>query len=353
MTTYIPILKAKSGEFDALGQLDGSVAEQVLPLLEMPPRPTERKQPPTLSGHISEVFQELALRWVAGDPVALDLALADLGPVLDNGQAPWEWVQTVASAPYLPVVPVLRLGEKPPAAAGELAQEHGVAVRLNPQELGLAYSTTGRAQLDQARDELLTPLGLDVTAVDLLLDRSDLNAATPAAMQVAGLGPLLEWAGTADYRSVTLAGTSAPGDLADAVGFGEELFDRLEWSGYKLLGTSSVAFGDYAGLAPGLPAGKGRTKHPYLRYVIGEQLLIVRRQAEEGAGLSGFRSLATDLVADGRFAGEKHCAGCGLLQQAAAGMTTASAGGTTAWRTISVTHHITTVTEQLSSHRGP
>jgi hypothetical protein len=352
---YVPILKARAGEIAALGEISADVRSGLTPLLELTPPPTQRKNPLTPSQHIAEVFEALALTWI--DPsarIGVDIGLLGNAEVLDNGQRPWGRVEDVLEPLGLDAVPVVTLEKDVAVGAESLAQTRGVMIRLRSDDLAAAYTSGGQEKLAGARDAMLRQLGVDVAQVDLVLDRGDLNAVQPGVMSSRGLAPLLDWAESTSYRSIMLAGTSAPSDLADAVGFGELRVERAEWSAWTDVATDHprVSYGDYSGLAPALPAGFGRTKHPYLRYLLDHELLILRHEAGEGMGLSEFTSLCKDLVRRDEFAGDEHCAGCARVAAVVGGDATPSGGGATAWRTISVAHHLTTASGQLSSRRG-
>lgn len=350
---YVPVLKARKGELDALGALAPHVAAAVRPLLEVTPPPTGRKHPLTHSQHLAEVFEQVAVTWTSEDPIAIDLRLLGSGPRLDNGQTPWERTAVVLEPLRVQPVPVLDLDEDP--TLDGLPTEGGLVLRLRSADIGLAYTAAGRSNLEDRRDALFSALNVQPNEVDLFLDRGDLTVAQPSAVGALGLSPLLRWARATDYRSISLAGTSAPLDVAESVGFGDLHAERLEWDSWQLTQDEHppVRYADYAGFPSTLPAGRGRTKHPALRYLLEERLLFMRREAERGSGLSDFAHLCRELVRREEYRGDEHCAGCDTIRRVTTGDATPSGGGATAWRTISVTHHLTTVTEQLSSRPAP
>src|SRR5450759_864056 len=105
---YVPILKAKLGEFGALADLAAAIKPSIVPLLEVPPIPWdyENEVPAkAIDAHVGPVVEKIRTSWGSSQIAYLDLdLLAD--EVLASGTHPIEALFAEAATAGLMLVPV-------------------------------------------------------------------------------------------------------------------------------------------------------------------------------------------------------------------------------------------------------
>ena len=61
--TYVPILRAKQGEFTALEHLEDSTKALILPLLDVPKNASKAKIPKTNDQHLRDIISSIGGIW--------------------------------------------------------------------------------------------------------------------------------------------------------------------------------------------------------------------------------------------------------------------------------------------------
>jgi hypothetical protein len=251
---------------------------------------------------------------------------------------------------------VVRLGSKQDVlkAAKRLSEvsSAGAAIRILEGELSSSVVDGGTA-INARLSDILSTLSVDRSEVDLIIDLGAMSWRSSLDLYVNGLlaaVPLIEEVKA--FRYVVIVGSSAPA-MNNVAKFDMVAVPRTEFGVFTSFSSrdksgARLAFGDYVGFAPDLPAGEARTKHPALRYSREEDLAIVRREAERGAGFSIFTAVCEFIVAQPWYKGSDYSWGDFYINEVAAGRTSASGGGSTAWRAAAVNHHITITAQQLA-----
>lgn len=357
MTTsqlYVPILKGKQGEFDALGILDVADAPHVLPLVEVQPippasRPTVRnpnRQPREVGAHLTRnLTVPLARKWHTEMIVDLH-AVAGMAAV--SGTHATTFALDEVRSGGLQVVPMIRVGEPAP---------HYTAVRaaVRRDGRGIALRITGDdfsgAGVNAAIDALLRAVRLDRQDADLLLDLGRVSAAGPVHAQVI-TGLTNQISNVVQFRSFTVAAAAFPDSLtaypSNAVG----AIPRLEWLGWAHLHGSPGAvsrvprFADFGanGPVPGTAAYRGT---PNIRYAEAGQWLVFKGAGTDNVGAQ-HAALAQQLRSHPSYRGANHCGGDAIAHQC----TSASPGNPTTWRTVATAHHITQTVRQIAPLYG-
>lgn len=351
---YVPVLKSKKAEWRALAHL--RQVNGVEPLIEIIPAPA-RKIPLTPAQWADEILHTGAQHW-PNHSVQLDSAYAGFAPTAFAGAHFFDYVRGRVAHLPLHLRPVVRPSDPVGTlqAAAQLAATTGAGwtLRLAEDEIAAAPADHGAA-ITAAINALLGSSGLTPSDTDLVLDFRGVNGpAASIANNLATSIPHLPH--LSDWRTLTFVASSAPASN-DAAGFTTATFQRVEWLGWQQTRQRNLPrlpdFGDYAGFSPDLPTSQGWTKHPALRYTAGDNLLIFRKKAAAGAGFSDFRSACQDLTATNAYAGPGFSWGDQRIDQICSGTATASGGGATGWREISVNHHVETVMDQLANYPGP
>lgn len=372
---YVPILKSKPGEIQALLQLrEGGITgfTPVVEIVERPPRADgegveedppakpalfpdlarKRKESPSDEAHIRSNLNGLRSA-LADQPVYIDPhEVASLAE--GAGSAIAFAAARDMGLRFIPVVGLSRADRDIRAALSHI--EHGLAIRVVGADLG------GAGTLGRSAREILKQAGCDWDGVDVLLDAEELPAVESG--QTAKVAAMLEFAAGVPWRNLILAGSTIPKSVARFPAEQDTFLPRREWQLWRQLvsrrGDQPIVFGDHgvqhpAGVERPPRQVRGGGPPPIaIRYTDADHWLIARGPARR-AGISPtieYPRVAKRLIGnrDVRW-NAFHCPGC-LDIGRAADERLQRAGVPETWRRIGAAHHITVATEQLRRERG-
>jgi Beta protein len=373
MTAYVPILKAKAGEREALQHL-ASAPIEVRPLLELVPPPVrtapngredlegvEDEEESTSDSDDSaekaadkfdKQLQKLAR--VLRDEVPSEVVCAIDTAYVDGSSYAgdvWEPLIAVLAEHLVPtqVRPVFRLFDSPErlTRVREVIAEFddGACLRLGSVDRDVDPQDAA-AKLPS----VLAELGQAPSRIDLVIDLwaiEDDRDAQRARMAAEGL---LKWADQQQWRSVAVASGAFPSTLthlpADAVSAlprrDAELWRQLR----QRRGPDMVDFGDYAIAHPAI--GEGRTPLPNLRYASDTHWLVWRQRTPQEAGNERFCLICQQVVASEHFPspGAELC--WGDQQIAVRARDCSAPGNPTKWRAFGTSRHLAVVSDRLA-----
>jgi hypothetical protein len=338
---YVPILKAKRGEFWALSNLKNATKEKVTPLLDFLPHGTK-----SLAEIVPERMEQISDAW-GTRPLFLDTRL-----VTDNGSISAQGIAEIfdaAAASNLHAIPVTSPSHPQTihtrVAAIVAQQNHGAALRLkvadfnNPQTLATSITT------------VLTRLHLQPNRVDVIIDY---EATSPdAALQLirahTGVLPSLN-----RWRTYTVTSGSFPQVVSDLAQNQWHQLPRNDWAAWLGALTNAPAlarkpsYGDYGIRDTSLPRS-GRA-NANIRYTADTYFLIRRgRQVQEGHA-GDIRAICASLIARAEYSGVAFSEGDDCINQVINPPTTT--GGAEQWTQWGMNHHIEKVVWQIANHNG-
>jgi hypothetical protein len=346
MFRYVPIIKAKPGEFAALRNTYGSTKRVIAPLLELVPPPPaipDKKtgkvsQPRPLSAQLRSHAKNIKESWQYDTlPVFIDgNRMAMSGVALKS---------LTAALPDHTLVPVLGI-------TSESSYIDAVAelVKANPQR-GACYRVRMGDPISQPRHFAdlvsLNPDKIDIVFdLEYVIDDSD-NLAKDIAVWINSLPDVGAW------RSVTLAGGSFPVSLAKQ-NLGETSLPRLEWSLYcKTNSLASLArkvdYGDYGIQNPGRPAS-GHSGNANIRYTQNTRWVIYRgERIDFGNDTKNLTALMKPLcimaASSPEFEGKDFCWADEHIADCAGRSIPENDHPT--WKAVGFNHHITHAVRQL------
>lgn len=363
---YVPILPTKAGELGGLSDLDPHVRTGLTPLFVIHPisydfeadRPSR-----TADQHVAGLAKKIVKAADGVQRAFLDPILISDEPVSAGAVDPAQTVLDDAAQLGLPLIPVVRPGQGATytTLAARAHQEHGLGtcLRLSPGQWPINASRA------RAVDELLTAVGVDITATDLVLDLgAEVNselAPELASMALQTLPDAKLW------RTVTLAGGAFPEYLTDVPKHTAHRIDRREWQLYQQTCEDALAaglripsFGDYAVAHPDPTTGDVDPKvisiSAAVRYTVDDAWLVAKGglyKATGGRSLGGAAAVpvARILAAAPEFCGPDFSAGDLWIDQTARDET--NGGSPTTWRRHATSHHLTFVTGSLANPPVP
>jgi Beta protein len=349
---YVPVLKGKQGELNALGLIQPVTREHLLPLLEIVPgTQDEAGARPEVRSAIEKTVAKL--RPWHGQRLLLDVGLLASDSALRDGSGAIEVAISAAVDQGVRAIPVLRLDDGP-LARREAANAHadlrnGIAVRLDGEDLD-----QDSEDIDAALAELLAETSIQRSDVDLVLDLGGVRGEVAvrgseriAADALRGISYPDEW------RTLIVAAGAFPPDLRDFTPWvvGEiarddaAMYDRL--LDRRRLPRTPV-FGDYAVNNPDFTTGSFRAP-PQLRYAVADRWLVLKGYLNDPGGHQQFYDVCEMIAAHQDFVGAE----LGRADARIASPRADGPGNATTWRAIGTAHHLDYVVRRLTTLGEP
>lgn len=353
---YVPVLKWRQGEYQALLRLDDARRNFIMPLIEITPPEwdfDQQRLKKTIDAQLAPFAKRLKDKWGAR-PAFLETVLLDPSSRMVGGVHPLAFLMDQARAAGGVLTPVTGLERN-------LAHYNAVAAAMAIDGRGLAL----RCSLDEIAEtkfssqvaSLLGSFSVGLSQVDLIVDLAaknfepiaDLSALVAALLQS---DPLFQQA-----RSLIVIGTSFPASMGDIKG-PAQIVPRHEWMLYKALiadlpaGFRKPSFGDYAISSTDIPGGDMRLLKPSatVRYAVDDAWLITKGNNVRDNGFGQYRDRCGDVITSGMAyplgysAGSDYVRGCHAK--------TEGTGNLTTWRWVGTNHHLTKVVDDLASFHG-
>lgn len=347
---YVPILKGRRGELDALGLVQTATRRVMVPLVEVAPK-DESEDAPTVAKICRSAVGRLAKSYP--DAMMLDGGHFDLDADLGGDTGVLRLLADTARAEGLTAQPVLRLED--PARARREARDaaatdgRGLTVRLIGEDLD-----EDPDDLDDVLQDLLDDTGVDRGDVDLLLDLGPVEgdvAVRGGARLIQSL--LRDLPRIDEWRTITVAAGAFPVDLsqftANVIGerprYDAQVFDAVR----RRRIPRQPDFGDYAIAHPTLALGGAFAPPPQLRYTVAEHWLVLKGRRTDPRGHAQFQHICQVIARHPEFAGTPLSA----ADRRIAGGSVEGPGNGTTWRTIGTTHHLDYVTRRLTTLGEP
>ena len=353
---YVPVLKWKQGEYQALYRLTSTVKDNLTPLIEIPAvgfdfeTETARE---TIDDHLGDFGRRLRAKW-HNRPCFVDAKYIDSTTLMADGRHFIETIFGHARNERCRAIPVIGLSNDPQSLAATAfvvrADHRGVALRLTLPD----FDRPGLA-VDIGR--ILTAIGIGHADTDLIIDVGAPNflpiSAFVRMMQaLIGMIPALN-----RWRTFTIVGTSYPTTVAElATPF--DVIPRQEWIAYQTLVTQLGSanriptFGDYAVAHPAPVELDMRIIKPFakLRYTFDNHWHIGKGTPVRTHGFTQYQRLCRELMAQRYFDGHGNSAGDDYIVSCAAG--TVSTGNLTTWAWVSTNRHLTKMVNDLAIFHG-
>lgn len=342
---YVPVLKLKAAEKEALCLVHAGIRGNVIPLFEVVARkenPNTRKIP-TGAEHLDTAFKGLAgsVSYYAKyflDPIELDADQAiDVGDVFRRGDK--------LGRPFTPVTGLRRL--RCTSVALE-HKRHGLAIRLSRTEME-------SDKISKAIAGFMTQHRLSHDAVDLIVDLGAVESMVPSGVLSLAKSCLAAVPEPAAWRSLILSGCDFPKSMGEVSADSHEFADRSHWLAWRNIAKSRgyVPIPTFSDCAIQHSAGvEGVDMRlvkpaPSIRYALDEQWLLIKGSgsklpSEQYSDLAGQLTIG-DL--SGHFHGPGHCKGCDRMRRAAEHEPEANSRKD--WRQFGTIHHITRTVESI------
>lgn len=361
---YNPVVKAKTAEVTALGNLAGNIAGRVLPLFEVdrppikPPKYMTASQTPTIT-YLDRVVDLLgSLHWQG--PVMVDTYQWPANAQVETGANVISYVVATLRGQGATVIPVVgydrweNLEYREALKNLPLGPGGKVAIRLDT----FAISDASEPELLQATvSDILETLAIQPSQCAIVIDFGDVSGATGSVIEIfddssrvinvlAGFG----------FEYFSVAGCSLPPSIDQAVP--ERDADapvlRKEMVAWQMLREHYpdlvIVNSDYCVRGPTSTSAPVKHINGKIRYAVPRNHLVVRGHSRiiDGSFIQMYE-LAGRLVASGQFLGAEFSWGDGEVVLAA---DHEGGCGPTTWIAIDTNHHITHAVHEVLEFEG-
>lgn len=353
---YVPILRGKVAEYEALGDTTDQTKGDLTPFIELPPIAwdPDGDDSGTPDRSIAKVAGNLARQWGPDLPLFLELGLIPSEPALGGGVHPVEFVFDDARTKGLEAIPVTSPGRDDAfQAAIQRAVEtdgRGVCIRLTSEDFEDVVEAIGEA------DELLAQFGVDHGSTDLLLDFGEVPTDQAGPMVLAAQAVIDGIPDIEGWRTLTWAGTAFP-SVQNFAPDSVNTSARGEWSIWQSLRGRDLpripSFGDYTinGVQSDYDvAAAYHRSSPNLRYTA-EDIFIIWKARHPKHGHEQFNGLCRSAVSHPEFRGGEYSVGDAYIERCAADED--GPGMAIQWRKCGVNHHLTAVADQIANLPSP
>lgn len=349
---YVPILKGRAAEYDALGALTEAQAMGLTPLVEVMPIPwdhVESRPAATVGKHIETCAVNVTRAWGTDRRLFVDFLHLDPHDRVD-GRHPIAAFFDVAAREGLRPVAVVGVDRDVEyrAAVRETLDGQGVCMRLRSADL---VRPSGRDEVLR----LVEDLGLGAGDVDMLIDLRELNAETVDFNVIGAVGVLNMVPTPEAWRSLTVAASAFPLDLSAMLPASEETYPRTEWTVWNALSAYGLArmptFGDYAIGHPDLPPSldpRLLRVSAQLRYTADDYWLVFKERNIRDYGADQFIAICQRLVLRPEYRGRQFSWGDAYVAERA-DQSDPRPGNPRTWRKVGTNHHLAVVIDQVAS----
>ncbi|MDD5241972.1 MAG: beta family protein [Sulfuricella sp.] len=347
---YVPILKWRQGEYQALSRLDDQDKNAIVPLLVIPPIEydfEEKRLKKTVHEHIEPFPKRFCKKW-GQEKALIDFHNSLENAVMDSGAKIIHFIfdeLRKASCTAIPVVNLSRTEEFiKDIKQVVIKDKRGVCTRIKLSEL-MGIDLSSRLQA------LIQYLDLDYSQVDLVIDLGKPDTFEPyPAFSKALVNAIKKIASIEQYRSLTIVATSL--QLATIRRPGGEVI-RHEWQLYKQLVTDLEkiripSFGDYTIETPEFSNQDMRLMKPSGKIVYtGNDVWLVSKGPVFRGNESQMNDHCKSIAGSVHWCKSDYSYGDKIISDTSLGIIKAS-GSLSTWKQVGVSHHLVKVAEQLS-----
>lgn len=354
-TDYIPILKWRQGEYQALSRLTDGVKNRIIPILEICPVGYDfesKKERETVDSHISDLGSRLKMKW------GQRLAFVDTNMMnITTNRA--HYITEIFGkyrASSCRVIPVISIEERDLSvlkAFAEIVKQDGRGVAIRIKTNGIDQNS-----ISDKIAKIYSAIGLRQSDIDIIVDFERVNILLNERVTFDTMQKFFSCIPDINmWRSFIVAGNSFPEAPSKETG----LSKRLEWLFYKdcvekFKNTFRIpSFSDYSTSNHEHVMLDMRIIKPSakMKYTIDDGWYFQRGGAVRGPtsrGYAQFSTLCKNLKSNQQFRGAKFSEGDKYIVDCAAGK--AKTGNLSTWVWVASNQHITKIVNDLSSLYG-
>lgn len=352
---YVPILKAKEGEFKALEVTTDSTKDLMTPLLEIVEIPwnyDDEVEAKDINSHLVNVAKKTLDGWGIERPIFIDSNSIESERLMNDGTTHhMEFLFSDFRLNKIQTIPVTGLNKhqryKEAVRQIKNADERGICIRLTNADIG-------DPALLQKIDTDLAYYGVASNEVDIILDFDHIgntDARLLSLLLMTTINNTIPYIN--DWRTLTFASTAFPIDLSDIAAGTFDTIERTEWIVWNILLDYDLnripTFGDYSIANPEIIGmnPKFMTVSANIRYTSDDCWLIARGRGTKRFGYEQYHSLSEELINRNEYSGPAFSWGDNYINECAARRV--GTGNQTIWRKVANNHHLEKTVNQISN----
>ena len=353
---YVPCIRWKQGEYQALLRLKLEAKDSTTPLFEIPEIGWDfesQEEAKTIDEHLEKFGKRFSEKW-SYRWAFVDLKMIDPNERMKDGRHPMQFVFDGVRKYEGWAIPVTGIGRDnayQKAVAQIISQDHASLC------LRVAIEEVSSNEFNSELETLLSKLSVQPEECHLVLDLEapnfePLDGFIKMLQSLIAKLPHLE-----RWRTFTICGTSFPETMGQ-LKVGVQILKRYEWVVYKMLikrlgaRERKPAFGDYVVAHPETAKVDMRLVKPAasIRYTIDDAWYVVKGQNVRDHGTAQYVKHCAVLVSSGLFAGNDFSVGDEYVRNCALGKV--RPGRLTTWRWVGTNHHIEKTVRDVASFAG-
>ena len=344
---YLPILKSKTGEFNALSKLEEKVKNFVVPLLEVTPMEWDhstKAKPRTMEEHLNIFCKKVLKSWPRNDTF-IDTNLINDKDV--NGKSCTEYIYDILHANNVKPIPVINMSS---------SSQHITAIGIidlmySLSDIGFRVSIENITSptFEEDISTIMNTIGYSPANSHLILDLKDSDFSNFNDFSEGIVDVLEGFPNFQNWKSFTICGGSFPstGKIKGPV----ELVPRNEWNLYKkimqILSQKTfnrlINYGDYSMVSPKYiefdPTKMSTSAN--IRYTHNDIWVVVKGKAlKKAIDWQQYFTQAKNIVESKYYMGENYSFGDLHLKKC-------SKRNPNIWNTVGNNHHFTKVVMDL------
>ena len=352
---YVPALRWRMGEYQALFRLDERIKNRIVPYITIPEIEFdfESWQPKkTIHKHVEPFAIRYKSKW--GERLAwLGVHPKIVQEPMDDGRDIFTYVFEQLRALKAKVVPVIPLNADADTiqSVAAIVKRDGRGVALSVRLEDLMHPNAFR----QVR-VVVSALGVDISHTDLIIDLGAPNFEPYEVFSDILLSSLCKIGPLLSYRNLVQVGTAIPKTFA-SIAIGADEVPRHDWLFYQTLiarqcsGTRRPNFGDYTITHPEFTAFDMRHIKPAGKIVYTtSDCWAVRKGGAFWRHREQMHDHCADIVSKSIFKGAEYSYGDDCIAKCAA--LKIGPGNLTLWKGVGINHHITHVSDELATLVG-
>lgn len=352
---YVPILKAKEGEFLGIKESANSTKDAMTPLFEIVNIPWDYVKDiegKSLEGHLENIPDKLLDCWGNERPLFIDSNQIDSDRSVGSGAHHLQHLFDGFRSKDLKTIPVTGFERhdfyKDAVRSIAMNDSRGICLRLNSKDL------VDRS-LASKIDDFFRFYGLSIDQVDLLADYGSIYNSVPDLILASAQSALTAIVPQIDsWRTLTFAASSFPVNLGEiSTNSIDRSLNRVEWAVWNDLITRSLprkpTFGDYSISNPTSTEIDPRimTISANIRYTADDFWLIMRGASTKKYGYDQYHKLCSSLITQPEYCGASFSWGDQYIDSCS--KKAVGTGNSTTWRKVGNNHHFKKVVDQIAS----
>lgn len=348
---YVPALRWRQGEYQALFRLTNEVKDRIVPHITIPEIEydfEEQRPKKSAQEHVHPFASRYKAKWDK-PPAWIGVHKKIVGKPMDDGRDIFSYVFDALRSSEANAIPTIPLG-------ADEATINAVSAIIKTDSLGAAISVQlediMKPNLGVRIAGLAKILGISINETDLIIDIGAPNFEpydTFAKAMVAALGKL----STLDeFRNTVLIGTAIPESFKD-IGKGADVIPRHDWMFYcTLIGNMPKDmrhpnYGDYTIVHPEFtPVDMRKIKAAGKVIYTTPASWAVRKGGAFRDNPAQMHAHCASLVSSGNFKGAGFSSGDDYIAKCATHKEGPS--NQTRWKDVAINHHITHVLDDLA-----